>query len=93
MKKQKSSLINISEISSSDDESQAKPHKEDFKKLIKDSDDESSQEQITPKSPPQKPIKVKRLKTLPVQDPIIQSKKSISKEPPKKYLAQGANFK
>ena len=93
MKKQKSSLINISEMLSSDDESQAKPHKEDLKKLIKDSDDESSQEQITPKSSPQKPIKVKRLKTLPVQDPRIQSKISISKEKPQKYLAQGDNFK
>ena len=55
--------MNISEVSSSDDESQiAKPHREDLKKLIKDSDDESSQEQITPKSS-QKPTKVKRLKT------------------------------
>ena len=58
MKKQKSTLINISEVSSSADESQAKPHKEDLKKYIKDSDDESSQEQITPKSSPQKPTKV-----------------------------------
>ena len=97
MKKQKSSLINISEVSSSDDESQiAKPKidKEELKKYIKDSDDESSQEQLTPKSSPQKPTKVKRLKTPPLQDPpIIQPKKSISKEPPQKYLAQGANFK
>ena len=96
MKKQKSSTINITEISSSDDESQAKPKidKEELKKYIKDSDDESSQEQITPKSSPQKPIKVKRLKTPLLQDsPIIQPKKSISKDPPQKYLAQGANFK
>ena len=94
MKNQRSTIINISEVSSSDDESQAKPHKEDLKKYIKDSDDESSQEQITPKSSPQKPIKVKRLKSPPLQDfPIIQPKKSISKDPPKKYLAQGANFK
>ena len=96
MKKQKSTIINISEVSSSDDESQAKPKidKEELKKYIKDSDDESSQEQITRKSSPQKPIKVKRLKTPPLQDsPIIQPKKSISKDPPQKYLAQGANFK
>ena len=97
MKKQKSTIINISEISSSDDdESQAKPKidKEELKKYIKDSDDESSQEQITPKSSPQKPIKVKRLKSPPLQDsPIIQPKKSISKDPSQKYLAQGANFK
>ena len=96
MKKQKSSIINISEFSSSDDEHQAKPKidKEDLKKYIKDSDDESSQEQITPKSSPQKPNKVKRLKTPRLQDSsIIQPKKSISKEPPQKYLAQGADFK
>ena len=97
MKKQKSSIINISEVSSSDDESQiAKPKidKEELKKYIKDSDDESSQEQITPKSSPQKPIKVKRLKTPPLQDsPIIKPKKSISKESPQKYIVQGDNFK
>ena len=97
MKKQNSSIINISEVSSSDDESQiAKPKidKEELKKYIKDSDDESSQEQITPKSSPQKAIKVKRLKTPPLQDfSIIQPKKSISKESPQKYLVQGSNFK
>ena len=93
MKKQKSTTMNISEVSSSDDEN-AKPHKEDLKKYIKDSDDESSQEQITPKTSPQKPIKVKRLKTPPLQDsPIIKSKKSISKDSPQKNLVQGSNFK
>ena len=74
MKKQKSTIINISEVSSSDDESQAKPKidKEEFKKYIKDRDDESGQEQITPKSSPQKP-KVKRKKTPKLQDsPSIQ---------------------
>ena len=65
-----------------------------MKKHIKDSDDESSQEQITPKSSPHKPIKVKRLKTTHLQDsPIIQPKKSISKESPRHFLAQGANSK
>ena len=97
MKKQKSTTINISEVSSSDDESEiAKPKidKEDLKKYIKDNDDESSQEQITPKSSPQKPIKVKRLKTSLLQNsPIIKPKKSISKDPPQKYLVQGDNFK
>ena len=74
-------IINISEVSSSDDESPAKPHKEELKKYIKVSDDdESSQEQITPKSSPQ-------------DSPIIQSKKSISKDPSQKYLVQGADFK
>ena len=89
MKKQKSTIINISEVSSSDDESQAKPKidEEELKKYIKDSEDESSQEQMTPKSSPQKPIKVKRLKTPRLQDsPIIQPKKSISKELPQNYL-------
>ena len=97
MKKQKSTTTNISQVSSSDDESEkAKPKidKEELKKYIKDSDDESSQEQITPKSSPQKPIKVKRLKTPPLQDsPIIQPKRTISKETPQKYLVQGDNFK
>ena len=98
MKRQNSSTINISEVSSSDDdESQiAKPRidKEELKKYVKDSDDESSQEQITPKSSPQKPIKVKRLKTPPIQDsPVIKPKKSISKESPQNFFAQGADFK
>ena len=95
MKKQKSTTFNISEVSSSDDEN-AKPKidKEDLKKYIKDSDEESSQEQITPKSSPQKPVKVKRLKTPPLQDSsIIKPKKSISKDPPQNYLVQGVNFK
>ena len=67
MKKQKSTIINLSEVSSSDDESEkAKPKidKKELKKYIKDSDEESSQDQITPKSSPQKPKKVKRLKLL-----------------------------
>ena len=97
MKKQKPSIMNISEVSSSDDESEkAKPRidKEELKKCLKDSDDESSQEQNTLKSSPQKPIKVKRLKTPPLQDsPIIKPKKTISKELSQKYLVQGDNFK
>ena len=95
MKKQKSTTKNISEVSSSDDEYQAKPKidKEDFKKYIKDSDDESSQEQITPKSSPQKP-KVKRKKTPKLQDlPPIQPNKTISQKITQKYLAQEADFK
>ena len=95
MKKQKLTTINISEFSSSDDESQAKPkiNKEEITKYIKDSDDESSQEQITPKSSPQKP-KVKRKKTLKIQDlPPIQPNKTISQKITQKYLAQEADFK
>ena len=55
MKKQKSSMINLSKFSSSEDESEkAKPKidKEELKKYLKDSDEESSQDQITPKSSP-----------------------------------------
>ena len=97
MRKQKSSIINLSEFSSSDDETEkAKPKidKEELTKYLKDSDDESSQDQITPKSSPQKPKKVKRLKTPPIEDsPIIKPEKVISKEPPQKYLVQGNDFK
>ena len=96
MKKQKSTTINISEISSSDDdEYQAKPKidKEEFKKYIKDSDDESSQEQITPKSSPQKP-KVKRKKTPNLQDlPPFQPNKTISQEITQKNLVQESDFR
>ena len=91
MKKQKSTIINISEVSSSDDESQiAKPHKEELKKYIKVSDDESSQEQITAKSSPHKPIKVKRLKTPPLQDsPIIQPNEiNLQRITPKIYCSR-----
>ena len=95
MKKQKSTTINISEVSSSDDESQAKPKidKEELKTYVKDSDDESSQEQITPKSSPQKP-KVKRKKTPKLQDlPPIQPNKSISQKITQKNLVQEDEFR
>ena len=90
MKKQKSIKMYISKVLSSDDddEYQAKP------KIDKDSDDESSQEQITPKSSPQKTIKVKRKKSprLPDCSPI-QPNKTISQKITQKYLAQEADFK
>ena len=93
MKKQKSSTIVLSEFSSSDDESEKatpKIDKEELRKYLKDSDEESSQEQITPK----RPKNVKRLKTPPLEDsPIIKPKKVISKDPPQNYLVQGDNFK
>ena len=87
MKKQKSTTLNISEVSSSDDESQiakAKKDKEDLGKCLKDDYDESSQDQITPKSSPQIPLKVKRLKaSSPVEEtPFIETKKvNKSKQP------------
>ena len=92
MKKQKSIQDKISEVLSSDDESQAKPKidKEELKKLMKDSDDESSQEQITPKSSPQKSLKDKRLKSPRLQD---LPNKSISQKITQKYLVQEADFK
>ena len=93
MKKQKSSTIVLSEFSSSDDESEKatpKIDKEKLRKYLKDSDEESSQDQITPK----RPKNVKRLKTPPIEgSPIIKPKKFISKDPPQNYLVQGDNFK
>ena len=98
MKKQKSSeIINLSEVSSSDDESEkAKPKidKEELRKYLKDSDEESSQDQISPNTTPKRPKNVKRLKTPPTEDsPIIKPKKVIFKDPPQNYLVQGDNFK
>ena len=94
MKKQKSSTIVLSEFSSSDDESEKatpKIDKEELRKYLKNSDDEeSSQDQITPK----RPKNVKRLKPPPIEgSPIIKPKKVISKDPPQNYLVQGDNFK
>ena len=81
MKKQKKLVLNVSEVSSSDDESQAKPHREDLKKYIKDSDEESTQE-ITPKSSPEK-SKAKRKK---IDSPITKSNKTISQKISQKNL-------
>ena len=93
MKKQKSSTIVLSEFSSSDDESEkATPNidKEELRKYLQNSDDESSQEQITPK----RRKNVKRLKTPPIEgSPIIKPKKVISKDPSQNYLVQGNVFK
>ena len=93
MKKQKSSIINLSEFSSSDDETEKatpKIDKEELRKYLQSSDDESSQEKLSP----QKPKKVKRLKTPPLEDsPIMKSKKVISKDLPHNYLAKGDDFK
>ena len=94
MKKQKSSTIVLSEFSSSDDESEkatSKIDKEELRKYLKNSDDEeSSQDQITPK----RRKNVKRLKTPPIEgSPIIKPKKVISKDPSQNYLVQGDDFK
>ena len=93
MKKQKSSTIILSEFSSSDDETEqamSKIDKEELRKYLQNSDDESSQEQITPK----RQKNVKRLKTPPIEgSPIIKPKKVIFKDPPQNYLVQGDDFK
>ena len=99
MKRQNSSLSfkSLSEFSSSEDESEkAKPKidKEELKKYLKETDEESSQDQITPKTSPKRPKNVKRLKTPSIEDKsIIKPKKVISKDPPQNYLVQGDNFK
>ena len=95
MKKQKSVLINLSEVSSSDeDNAKTKIDKEELRKYLKDSDEESSQDQISPNTTPKRPKNVKRLKTPPIEDsPIIKPKDVISKDPPQNYLVQGDNFK
>ena len=100
MKKQKSSTIVLTEFSSSDDETKKampKMDKEELRKYLQNSDDESSQEQFTPEKMKknEKPEKnVKRLKTPPIEgSPIIKPKKAISKDPPQNYLVQGDNFK
>ena len=94
MKKQKSSILNLTEVPSSDDETEKATSKTDeeelrsYLKIIED--DESSQEQVTPK----RPKNVKRLKTLSIKgSPIIKPKKVISKKSPQNFLAQGDNFK
>ena len=93
MKKQKSSnIINLCEVPSSDDETEKampKMDKEELRKYLQNSDDESSQEQITPK----RRKNVKRLKTPPIEgSPIIKPKKVISKNFPQNFLAQGEDF-
>ena len=99
MKKQKSSsIINLCEVPSSDDESEKampKINKEELRKYLKNSDDEeSSQDQITPKTTPKRRKNVKSLKTPPIEgSPIIKPKKLIQKDSSKNYLAQGDNFK
>ena len=98
MKKQKSSTIVLTEFSSSDDESEKampKIDKEELRKYLKNSDDEeSSQDQITPKTTPKRPKIVKRLKTPPIEgSPLTKPKKLIQKDSSKNYLAKGDDFK
>ena len=98
MKKQKSTVINLSEFSSSDEE-EAKPKidKEDIRKYLQTSNEEENQSQE--KLSPQRPKKVKILKTPSSHEPPVietkkvnKPKKVISQEPPKDNLVQGKDF-
>ena len=90
MKKQKSSTIVLSEFSSSDDETEKampKIDKEELRKYLQNSDDESSQN----KTSPQKSKRVlHKIKTSSQDKP----KKLIPKDTPQNYLlVQGEDFK
>ena len=89
MKKQKSSTIVLTEFSSSDDENEKampKIDKEELRKFLQNSDDESQQN----KTSPQKSKRVlRKIKTSPQDKP----KKVISKDTPQNYLVQGDDFK
>ena len=89
MKKQKSSTIVLTEFSSSDDESEKampKIDKEELRKYLQNSDDESQQKKTSPQKSKRVPHKIKTSS----QD---KPKKVISKDSPQNYLAQGEDFK
>ena len=74
------------DLSSDEDEAKPKIDKEELKKYIKDSDDESTEEYITPKSSPQKP-KAKRKKIPKItHSPMVQPNKTISRKITQKNL-------
>ena len=89
MKKQKSSTIVLTEFSSSDDETEKampKIDKEELRKYLQNSDDESSQN----KTSPQKSKRVlHKIKTSSQDKP----KKLIPKDTPQNYLVQGEDYK
>ena len=89
MKKQKSSTIVLTEFSSSDDETEKampKIDKEELRKYLQNSDDESQQN----KTSPQKLKRVlHKIKTSSQDKP----KKVISKDTPQNYLVHGDDFK
>ena len=98
MQKQKVFHNCLTEFSSSDDESEKampKIDKEELRKYLKNRDDEeSSQDQITPKTTPKRRKIVKKLKTPSIEgSPIIKLKRVTSKDTPQNYLAQGDDFK
>ena len=90
MKKQKSSTIVLTEFSSSDDDETEKAipkiDKEELRKYLQNSDDESSQN----KTSPQKTKRVlHKIKTSSKDKPS----KLIPKDTPQNYLVQGDDFK
>ena len=83
MKKQKSSTIVLTEFSSSDDETEKampKIDKEELRKYLQNSDDESSQ-------------KTKRVLHKIKTSSQDKPKQVISKDTPQNYLVQGEDFK
>ena len=89
MKKQKSSTIVLTGFSSSDDETEKalpKIDKEELRKYLQNSDDESQQN----KTSPQKSKRVHHEIKTSSQD---KPKKVIYKDSPQNYLAQGEDFK
>ena len=84
MKKQKSSTIVLTEFSSSDDESEKampKIDKEELRKYLQNSDDESQQNKTSPQKSKRVPHKIKT-------SSYDKPKKVISKDVSQNYLAQ-----
>ena len=89
MKKQKSSTFVLTEFSSSDDETEKampKIDKEELRKYLQNSDNESSQNKTSPKKSKRVLNKIKTSS----QD---KPKRLIPKDSPQKYLVQGDDFK
>ena len=96
MKKQKSGIINLREISSSDDENEKampKIDKEELRKYLQNSDDDDESQQNKTSLQNTKRVRHKIKTPSPNVSPIIKPKKVISKDTTKNFLAQGDNFK
>ena len=90
MKKQQSSTIVLTEFSSSDDETEKampKIDKEELRKYLQNSDDDESQQNKT------FPQKTKRVHHKIKTSSYVKPKKSLQKDSPQNYLAQGDDFK
>ena len=91
MKKQKSSTIVLTEFSSSDDNDEnekamPKIDKEELRKYLQNSDDESQQNKTSPQKSKRVPHKIKT-------SSYDKAKKVISKDASQNYLVQGEDFK